>query len=173
MATERVHEYAMALDWRGNRGAGTADYTSYDRTFAIRVEGKPELVGTADPLFRGDPQLYNPEDLLLAAVASCHLLSYLALCARQRIAVLAYSDRPRGSLALLPSGGGSFTEVLLRPRVTVAAGSDPEAAAALHHRAHELCFIANSCSFPIRHQAQVVIAGAAGGDEGRRVEGRA
>lgn len=149
------HVYALSLVWEGNRGAGTADYASYERRFRVAVQGKPELVGSADPAFRGEPQLHNPEDLLLAAVASCHMLTYLALCARNGVTVLRYADAALGSLALLPSGGGSFEAVTLRPRVTVAAGSDAVAAGALHERAHELCFIASSCRFPIHCQAEV------------------
>ena len=155
MATGKTHRYELALAWEGNQGTGTADYATYGRGFRIAIAGKPELQGSADPAFRGDAGLYNPEDLLLAAVASCHMLSYLALCARQRIAVVRYADAAEGTLALLPTGGGRFEEITLRPRVTLARGGDRPAAAALHERAHQLCFIASSCGFPIHHQAEV------------------
>jgi organic hydroperoxide reductase OsmC/OhrA len=151
------HEYAVGLAWEGDRGTGTSSYAGYDRRFRLRVEGKPDLLGTADPAFRGEPGLHNPEELLLAAVASCHMLVYLSLCARSGITVVRYADDARGRLALHPSGGGSFAEVTLRPRVTVSRGSDAGAAAALHERAGELCFIARSCNFPIRHQPAVEV----------------
>jgi len=155
MPAARVHEYATGLVWEGNRGTGTSDYAGYERRFRVMVEGKADVVGTADPAFRGDPHLHNPEELLLAAVASCHMLSYLALCSRNGVTVVRYADAAHGSLRVLPSGGGSFETITLRPRVTVAAGSDTVAAVALHERAHELCFIAGSCRFPIHCQAEV------------------
>ena len=154
----RVHAYEVALAWEGNAGGATSSYTSYSRRFRARFDGKADLVGSADPAFRGEAELHNPEELLLAAVASCHLLCYLALCARSGIEVVAYADAARGALELAAGGGGRFQEIVLQPRVTIAGGSDPQLAAELHGRAHELCFIANSCNFPIRHQAVVVVA---------------
>jgi organic hydroperoxide reductase OsmC/OhrA len=149
------HEYAVDLVWEGNRGTGTAGYSDYDRDFRVVVEGKADLLGSADPAFRGDARRHNPEELLLAAVAACHMLFYLALCARRGIAVVRYCDAALATLEVLPSGGGSFSGVTLRPRVVVARASDRAAALALHARAGELCFIANSCGFAIRHQAEV------------------
>jgi organic hydroperoxide reductase OsmC/OhrA len=162
MSTPAVHRYCAELIWAAGPAGGTTDYESYSRRFDVRIAGKPPFAGSADPAFRGDAQLHNPEDLLLAAVASCHMLSYLALCARRRVTVTAYEDRAEGVMALRPDGGGSFTEITLRPRVTLAAGSDPASALALHERAHALCFIAGSCNFPIHHQAQVVVEGESG-----------
>ncbi|HRP00491.1 MAG TPA: OsmC family protein, partial [Flavobacteriales bacterium] len=112
-----AHRYALTLDWTGNRGAGTSTYEGYSREHVVRISGKPDLVGSADPMFRGDPTLHNPEDLLLAALSQCHLLTYLALCARARINVLSYRDRAEGTLMLTKDGGGQFTEVVLRPEV--------------------------------------------------------
>jgi organic hydroperoxide reductase OsmC/OhrA len=155
MQADQLHEYALGLVWEGHRGAGTADYSSYERRFRVTIAGKAELFGSADPRFRGDSRLHNPEDLLLAAVSSCHMLTYLALCARSGITVVRYSDAARGKLAIRASGGGSFQEIMLQPCVTVAAGTDLVAANALHDRAHELCFIANSCRFPIHHKAEI------------------
>jgi organic hydroperoxide reductase OsmC/OhrA len=152
----KLHGYDLALAWEGNEGSGTSSYTGYGRRFRLHIDGKADLLGSADPAFRGEPELHNPEELLLAAVASCHMLSYLALCARAGISVVAYADAAHGTLALT-AAGGHFQEIVLRPRVTVARGSDAQAAADLHARAHDLCFIANSCNFPVRHQAEVVI----------------
>jgi organic hydroperoxide reductase OsmC/OhrA len=157
MPEGKVHQYAVGLVWEGNQGSGTSDYASYGRRFRVEIRDKPDLPGSADPAFRGDPRLHNPEELLLAAVASCHMLFYLSLCARNGITVLRYSDAARGTLAVEPSGGGRFQEISLRPCVTVSRTSDPAAAATLHARAGELCFIANSCSFPIRHEAEVQV----------------
>jgi len=157
MQAGKVHEYALGLVWEGNRGTGTADYSSYERRFRVSIAGTPELFGSADPLFRGDPQLHNPEDFLLAAVASCHMLTYLALSANSGITVVRYSDAARGKLAIRPNGGGTFQEIMLQPRVAIAAGTDLAAATALHDRVHELCFIANSCRFPIHHRAEIQV----------------
>jgi organic hydroperoxide reductase OsmC/OhrA len=155
MPDGRSHAYSARLSWEGNRGRGTAEYAGYGRRFRVMTDGKPELVGSAEPLFLGEPQLHNPEDLLLAAVASCHMLTYLALCARTGVSVVEYSDAPSGILALEPEGGGRFREITLRPRVRLAPGGDRAAAVRLHARAHELCFIARSCSFPVRHEPEV------------------
>lgn len=155
-----AHRYSAALTWTGNHGQGTAQYDTYGRGYTVRVDGKAELHGSADPAFRGDASLYNPEDLLLIAISSCHMLSYLALCARQRISVLAYSDRAEAVMELSPDGGGRFTSATLHPRVVVHEAADIERALALHARAHAVCFIANSCNFPIVHQATVTPAGA-------------
>ena len=127
---EKVHGYGARVVWEGNRGAGTSDYADYDRRFRVSVEGKPDLVGSADPAFRGEAHMLNPEELLLAAVSSCHMLFYLALCARSGITVLQYADAARGVLKVLPGGGGRFQDVTLHPRVTISPRSDPAAAAA-------------------------------------------
>lgn len=143
------HRYEAALTWTGNQGSGTSDYRSYGRSYTVSIVGKLELQGSADPTFRGDAALHNPEDLFLAAVAGCHMLSYLALCARRGIRVLGYEDRASGVLTL-EGGGGRFTGIELRPVVTVAGGADVELAERLHETAHEQCFIANSVSVLIR-----------------------
>lgn len=153
----RSHEYRNHLVWDGNKGDGTATYAGYGREYRVRVEGKPELSGSANAMFRGDAGRHDPEDLFLAAISSCHLLSYLALCARNGVNVVAYEDQASGTLVLDASGGGKFEEVTLRPRVTIA-GGDQELAEKLHHTAHEQCFIANSCSVPIRNEATIVVA---------------
>lgn len=151
----QLHRYASHLVWEGNQGDGTADYRTYGRGYRLRIEGKPDLPGSADPAFRGDPAAHNPEDLFLAAIASCHMLSYLALCAKYRLVVTAYVDRPEGTMREDGRGGGRFEEVVLSSVVTIAPGSDREKALALHDRAHEQCFIAASCSVPIRRRAEI------------------
>jgi len=149
------HRYSLRLRWEGNRGEGTSGYQAYDRSYRISLEGRPDLLGSADPAFRGDPGRYNPEDLLLAALSACHMLSYLALCARKGVVVLDYSDEAEGVLALTAAGGGHFTSVTLRPKVRVAAREQAEPARGLHVKAHEDCFIAASCNFPVHHEATV------------------
>lgn len=149
------HHYTAHLIWDGNRGDGTSSYATYGREHRLLVPGKPEIQATADAAFRGDAAKLNPEDLLVAALSSCHMLTYLALCARGKINVLAYEDEATGTMKEDGKGGGRFAEVVLRPRVTIADAADVERATALHERAHELCYIANSCNFPIHHRPEV------------------
>lgn len=158
--------YTAQLRWLGNRGDGTAAYESYGREYRVRINGKADLLGSADPAFRGDPGLHNPEELLLIALASCHMLAYLALCARAGVRVLEYADDSSGTLALDGKGGGQMAEVVLCPRATVAQEADRTRAAALHDEAHARCFIASSCNFPVRHEPTVRVAGD-GADESR------
>jgi organic hydroperoxide reductase OsmC/OhrA len=146
------HDYRLQLHWTGE----TARYESYDRTFRVAVAGKPPLAGSADPVFRGHAALHNPEDLFVAAIASCHLLSYLALCARAGVRVLGYVDDAHGRM-VTRGGGGRFEQVTLRPRVVVADGADVARALALHADAHAQCFIASSCSVPIACDASVTM----------------
>jgi len=145
----KTERYVAHLSWTGSRGAGTASYTEYDRSYRVRIDGKPAIEGSASPTFRGDPRVHNPEDLFLAAIASCHMLAYLALCANSGVRVLAYEDEAVGILALGSGREGRFREVALSPVVTLAAGADEAKALRLHEAAHERCFIANSCSVPI------------------------
>lgn len=153
--TTSTHEYEAKLVWEGNTGEGTASYTSYGRRYRVLIDGKPDLVGTADPAFRGEADLHNPEDLFLASLSACHMLTYLALCAKRKIRVLDYADDARGTMVTNLAGGGKFEEVTLRPRVTVQGTEHIELATQLHDTAHDLCFIAASCSIPIRHEPTV------------------
>lgn len=150
------HAYALDLRWEGARGEGTTSYQAYGREYRVTLAGKPDLVGSADPAFRGDPALHNPEDLLLAALSACHMLSYLALCARQGVVVLEYSDHAEGVLAFNGSGGGRFTSATLHPQVKVASREQATLALELHTKAGEDCFIAASCYFPVEHRATVL-----------------
>ena len=155
---KNAHDYKARLVWDGNLGEGTSTYTGYGRKYRVQFDGKPDLPGSADPIFRGDANVYNPEDLFVAALSSCHLLSYLALCARSKINVVAYEDDASGTMVLRPDGGGSFESVTLRPSVTIAAGGDEKRAMELHETAHDLCFIAASVSVPVRHEPQIKVA---------------
>ncbi|NMD46940.1 MAG: OsmC family peroxiredoxin [Propionibacterium sp.] len=144
------HSYRLTTTWTGNRGAGTTGYRDYERAVSVEIAGKPTLLGSADRPFRGDPARWNPEDLLLAALSQCHLLSYLHACVTRRVVVTDYVDEASGVMVLDGRGGGAFREVVLRPRVRVAAASMIEAAIEAHHQAHEWCFIANSVNFEVR-----------------------
>lgn len=153
----RPHVFAARVRWDGPAHGPTTSYKAYSRGYAIEADGKPPLHGSADPHFLGDGALYNPEDLLVASLSACHLLSYLAECARARIAVVAYEDDARGEMTLI-DGAIRFREVVLRPNVAIADASRLDEARALHERAHAVCFIANSVNFPVRHEAVVTTA---------------
>lgn len=148
------HHYRVAARWTGNRGTGTSGYRDYDRAVSLVVTGKPEIAASSDRPFRGDGTKWNPEDLLLAALSECHLLSYLHACVEAGIVVVSYDDEATGTMRL-KGKGGAFTEVVLHPRVVVADETMVSAAVAAHAQAHEWCFIANSVNFPVRHEPTV------------------
>jgi len=147
------HAYDVRVAWTGR----TTDYRSYSRNHTVSTDGRPELRGSSDPTFRGDRDRWNPEQLLLAALAQCHMLAYLHVCVTEGVVVTGYVDEATGSMTSDRDGSGRFTEALLRPRVTVADASMVEAAERAHRRANELCFIANSVSFPVRHEPTTTV----------------
>ncbi|WP_036281514.1 OsmC family protein [Microbacterium sp. CH12i] len=152
------HHYALTTTWTGNLGSGTSGYRDYSRDVTIEVEGKPTLLASADKPFRGDPERWNPEDMLIASLSECHLLSYLHACVVAGVVVVSYRDTATGVMTEDGKSGGAFTEVLLRPEVVVADASMIAAAERAHDDAHQMCFIANSMNFPVRHQATVTAA---------------
>ena len=145
----RTHRYTLTLDWTGNRGSGTSSYRDYDRSHSLSAAGKPSISGSSDPAFRGDASAWNPEELLLASLSACHQLWFLHLAAEAGVIVTAYRDQPEGEMVESADGGGQFSRVTLRPSVTVDGEVDAARLTALHHRAHELCFIARSVNFPV------------------------
>lgn len=155
----RTHHYALQVTWTGNRGTGTSGYRDFGREHEVSGPGKPVLPGSSDPSFRGDPERYNPEELLVAALSQCHMLWFLHLAATSGVVVTEYTDRPEGTMAEAADGGGEFTEVVLRPEATVAGAGVTEGIEELHRRAHELCFIARSVNFPVRHDPTTKVAG--------------
>ncbi len=155
--TGQRHAYRVTLTWIGNLGRGTEDYKAYSRDHTIGAAGRPDIAGSADPAFRGDPARWNPEELLLASVSACHQLWYLHLCAAAGIGVISYRDDPEGVMQEDADGGGRFVEIVLRPQIGIAAGSDAGMAERLHHDAHAKCFIANSVGFPIAVEPVIVL----------------
>ena len=150
------HRYRVDVDWTGNLGSGTESYRGYERSHEIRVSGKPALAGSSDVAFRGDASRHNPEDMLVAALSSCHMLAYLHLAATAKVVVTAYSDVAEGMMET-EAGCGRFVEVVLRPTVTISATSDAAKAAALHADAHHACFIASSVNFPVHCEPRIVV----------------
>lgn len=149
------HHYTLRSEWTGNRGSGTSGYRDYDRSVTISIAGKPALQASSDKPFRGDAAKWNPEDLLLAALSECHLLSYLHACVQAGVVVVSYTDEATGRM-VEDGRAGAFREVVLHPRVTVAEPGMIAAAEAAHAQANEWCFIANSVNFAVRHEAVVV-----------------
>jgi organic hydroperoxide reductase OsmC/OhrA len=150
------HQYKSTVQWTGNKGAGTDDYTSYERSHQISIENKPDILGSSDPAFRGDKTKHNPEDLLVSSLSACHMLWYLHLCAQARVVVIDYIDHATGIMRETETGGGLFTEVTLNPVVTVLDESMIDLANDLHAKANERCFIANSVNFPVYHKPKTI-----------------
>jgi organic hydroperoxide reductase OsmC/OhrA len=148
------HHYNLTIRWTGNTGKGTLHYRSYKRNHSIFAEGKPEILASSDPDFRGDRTKYNPEELLVASLSSCHMLWFLHLCADRGIVVIDYTDNPTGTMTETDNGGGKFKEVTLNPTVTIHDTKFLDQLDTLHAKAHELCFIANSVNFDVRHNAR-------------------
>ncbi|MBV8656036.1 MAG: OsmC family protein [Candidatus Eremiobacteraeota bacterium] len=145
----KTHAYDIVVTWPAHPSEPTANYRSYRRDHTIERDGKPAIPASSDPAFRGDSSRYNPEELLVASLSSCHMLWFLHLCAVNGVTVLGYRDEASGLMEEHPEGGGAFVRVTLHPRVTLAPQSDAEKANALHHEAHRLCFIARSVNFPV------------------------
>ena len=154
----KQHTYQVRVDWTGNDGEGTKSYKGYRRDHVIASEGKPQIPGSSDPSFRGDATRYNPEELLVASLSSCHMLWYLHLCAVNQITVLEYQDAASGVMEENEDGSGSFVRVLLKPAVKIAAGDDRAKALALHEKAHHYCFIAKSVNFQVEIDPEIVDA---------------
>jgi organic hydroperoxide reductase OsmC/OhrA len=149
------HFYSLRVNWTGNKGDGTADYRSYDRSYIISGEDKPEIEGSSVHVFMGDHTRYNPEEMMVASLSACHMLWYLHICADNGIVVTDYSDSPVGTLFEQEDGSGRFTEVNLSPVVTVSESWMVEKAGELHEVAHRYCFIANSVNFPVNIQPKI------------------
>jgi len=145
------HNYSISTKWTGNSGAGTKDYKAYERSFSILCDNKMEISGSSDPNFRGDATKYNPEELLVASVSSCHMLWFLHLCSEAGVVIVDYIDHATATMEQTADGGGYFKEIILNPVVTVTEFSMVEKANALHKKANGLCFIANSLNFPVHH----------------------
>ncbi|HEX9086851.1 MAG TPA: OsmC family protein [Arthrobacter sp.] len=153
------HRYALTVRWTGNLGEGTASYRGYSRDHDIEIPGLPVLRGSADPTFHGDRNRYNPEQLLLAALSQCHMLSFLHVAVKHGVVVTAYEDRAEGLMRTNRDGSGQFESVTLKPRVTLAAPVTDEVLAELHAGANSVCFIARSVNFPVLHEPDALVEG--------------
>jgi len=145
----KEHHYTTQITWTGNKGTGTSGYTEYERSHSIQSANKVVIEASSDAPFRGDISRYNPEDLFLSSIASCHMLWYLHLCADNGIIVKTYVDNPQGIMQTFANGSGNFSEITLHPVVEVTEAAMVETAIDLHHSAHQMCFLANSVNFEV------------------------
>ncbi len=154
----KIHEYKSIINWKGNRGEGTVSYRNYDRNYEVIIDGKSEIIqGSSDPAFLGDASKYNPEDLFLSSIASCHMLWYLHLCAVNGIILMTYSDSSIGIMEEDQHGKGMFTDVILHPEITITDKQSISKAIELHSEANKMCFIANSLNFRVKHKPKVKV----------------
>ena len=147
------HLFKAEVKWTSDQKSVDSTKRFYSKSHKIVIEGKPVLNVSAAKAFKGDPELYNPEDLLLSSLVSCHMMSYLYVCSQNGIEVLEYSDNAEATLEVNPDGSGRFVEVKLFPKVKIANSDKTDLALELHKKANQLCFIANSCNFPVLHEA--------------------
>jgi organic hydroperoxide reductase OsmC/OhrA len=155
-STMAAHNYNATITWTGAAKGPTANYASFSRDYTATISGKAVIKGSADPSYKGDPALHNPEDMLLMALGACHMLTYLAYAALKKVVVVSYEDAATGTLEVERTTG-QFKEVVLHPVVTIAKGSDAALAQALHEDAHRDCFIARSVNFTVRHEPKIVV----------------
>jgi organic hydroperoxide reductase OsmC/OhrA len=153
-----VHHFEATVTWTGNQGTGTSTYRAYSRNYEVTGDGKSAgIAGSSAPAFRGDKTRYNPEDLLVASLSACHMLWVLHLCAEAKITVVDYVDAASGTMTVNPDGSGQFSDVVLRPRITVLEADRDADLLAINEKSHRLCFIARSVNFPVRHEPTVVV----------------
>ena len=147
-----THTFSLAVSWDGEQSHGLDFRDRKRRRHTVSHPDKPDIEGTAAYAFHGEKTRWNPEEMLVAALSQCHMLTFFYLAHQAGLEVLDYSDIPEGTLITHPDGSGEMTEVSLRPTVTVRAGFDGSVED-LHHRAHQMCFIARSVNFPVTHEA--------------------
>ena len=143
-----MSEHRVTVAWE--RTTEEFTYETYSRSHTWEFEGGVEVPASAAPAYRGDPERVDPEEAFVAALSSCHMLTFLALAARKRLVVDAYRDRAVGHLEENEAGKLAMTRVVLRPEVTFREPPPAEALERLHHQAHEHCFIANSVKTDVR-----------------------
>lgn len=158
------HAYTATITWTGAGETGTTSYTAYSRDHVVSVEGKPDILASSDPAFRGDAARHNPEDLFVASLAQCHMLWFLHVAAQADVVVTEYTDSPVGTMRVEAAGAGQFTEIELRPKVTVGDSTSDATLAALHEKAHAHCFISRSVNFPVHVRPALHVGSTTAGD---------
>lgn len=149
------HQFSVGVTWQGDLGSGTSSFRAYSREHSVTAEGCDPIAGSSARVFHGDAGRWNPEQLLIASLSQCHMLSYLHSAAAHGIVVTAYTDAATGTLRQV-GDGGHLREVTLRPAVTISSG-DPALASRLHDEAAENCFIAASVNFPVHREPTITL----------------
>jgi organic hydroperoxide reductase OsmC/OhrA len=151
------HVFEATVHWPADAAQKLPPDPAYSRNSVLGCPGHPPIPGSSPTVFGGEATRYNPEELVTMALAECHMLTYLSLASRKRVAVLAYEDRATAELGKDPvSGKMKILSAQLRPKVTVARGTDLAEALAMHAKAHEYCFVANSVNFPVANAPEIV-----------------
>ncbi len=153
-----VDYFHARLEWVEGDEGSSLDYDSYGRTHTIKCPEKPAIKISAAPQYKGDPALHNPEELFTASIASCQMLTYLALAAFAKIRILAYTDDAEGILKADDKKVRWITQVVLRPKILIEKESDREKALSLIKKAHQQCFIASSVKTEIINKAEIIVA---------------
>jgi organic hydroperoxide reductase OsmC/OhrA len=146
------HAYPFSLTWTGN----TSD-DPYSRNAVAGSAGKSGIPVSSGAEYGGDDSRWNPEDLLGAALANCHMLTFLALCAKTRTEVLGYEDHAESILDTVDKVT-SIVEIHLRPTIRVAKGVDRAKVKELFEKAHKYCFVANSIKSKVTMEPDIVEA---------------
>jgi organic hydroperoxide reductase OsmC/OhrA len=150
------HTFTLSLEWEKPSGTAPSPRDPIRRRHSISHPDKHVILGSSAGAFHGEGERWNPEELLLASLAQCHMLTFFYLAQREGLQVSDYRDTPEATLQTHPDGSGNITHVTLKPQVTIREGFSGDIDG-LHARAHELCFIARSVNFPVRHDATVII----------------
>jgi organic hydroperoxide reductase OsmC/OhrA len=146
-----MSEHRAQLRWK--RTSADFTYQTYNRAHDVLFkDGAIVLPSSSAPEFRGDPERVDPEEAFVASLSGCHMLTFLAICARKRLSLDSYVDEASGTLEKGPDGKLWIGHVTLRPLVRFSEGVVVDAAglAELHHHAHADCFIANSVRTDVR-----------------------
>jgi peroxiredoxin-like protein len=154
MKLAQAHSFKAHLNWTGAAHGPTKDIKTYSREYEITISGRQVIAGSAAPGFLGDAERTNPEELFLASISSCQMLTYLALAARAGIEVTSYSDDSEATLAM-EEGKWRMTTVTLRPRIEMSAG-DRETAHVLIEKAHKHCFITRSVNCEVINEPEII-----------------
>lgn len=151
-------QYDIKVELTGDEGEGTSDYVSYQRSHKISAKAKyGDIIASSNRSLLGDRSKYNPEELLIASIAACHMLCYLQLCAEYDIVVTGYTDNATGRLIRSNDGSGSICSVTLNPIVVLENEKVLGLATSIHEKASRMSFIANSCNFHVEHNPVMTV----------------
>lgn len=144
-----MSEHVVDVSW--SRGEHEFTYDTYSRDHEWRFDGGITVPGSANPAYLGSPGPVDPEEAFVAAISSCHMLTFLAIAARKRLVVDSYDDHAVGVMAKNAAGRVAVTAVTLQPKIVWGGDGEPDTSVLdrLHHLAHQECFIANSVTTEI------------------------